>query len=228
MHAAAAVPWTYYAFWIVASAALALLSAHPGLLAVIVIAVVARRWLPDPVLYVRHARRVHSLRQQVELNAANAVARAQLAEIWLAKRRPRRAIPLLEQALERDPTAAELRYLLGVAHLHAGQPKEALEPLSEALARDHKVRYGAAYLAIADALAEVKRNNEAIEAYERFVKINTSSLEGFVKLAHVRARSGDSAGAERARNEALDTFRVLPAFQRRRQLGWWLRAKLAI
>jgi len=228
VHAAAAVPWTYYAFWIVASVALALISAHPGLLAVIVIAVALRRWLPDPVLYLRHAPRVRSLRQQVELNPANAVARAQLAEIWLAKRRPRRAIPLLEQALGRDPSSAELRYLLGLAHLHAGQPKQALDPLSEALARDHKVRYGAGYLAIADALVEVKRNDEAIEAYERFVKINTSSLEGFVKLAHARARTGDTAGAARARKEALDTFRVLPAFQRRRQLGWWVRAQLAI
>lgn len=220
--------WSYYAFWLLVPTAVALVSAHPSVLVIVAVALVARRWLPDPVLYLRHASRVRSLQQQVELNPANATARAQLAEIWLAKRRPRRAIPLLQQALERDGASAELRYLLGLAHVRAGQPNEALEPLSEALAREPKVRYGSAYLAIGDALAAVKRLDEAQEAYERFLKINTSSLEGYYKLSRVRERSGDTKGAAQARDEALETFRVLPPFQRRRQLGWWLRAKLGL
>jgi tetratricopeptide (TPR) repeat protein len=178
--------------------------------------------------YLRVAGRVRSLQQQVDINPANATARAQLAEIWLAKRRPRRAIPLLQQALERDPSSAELRYLLGLAQLRAGRANDALEPLSEALAKEPKVRYGSAYLAIGDALAEVGRGDEAIEAYERFVRINTSSLEGLVKLARVRRTKGDGAGADKACAEAVDTFRVLPRYQRRRQLGWWLRAKLGL
>ena len=218
--------WTYYAFWLLVPTVIALVSAHPAVFGVVVIAFIARRWIPDPVQYLRHAGRVHSLRQQVDINPANATARAQLAEIWLAKRRPRRAIPLLEQALQRDESSAELRYLLGLAHLRAGDAKAALEPLSEALARDQKLRYGSAYLAIGDALAAVGRRDEAIEAYERFTKINTSSLEGLVKLSLVREANGDKPGAEKARAEALDTFRVLPAHHRRRQLWWWFRAKV--
>jgi tetratricopeptide (TPR) repeat protein len=219
------VSWTYYAFWLLVPTVLAILVAHPAVLVVIVVAVVARRWLPDPVLYLRHAGRVHGLQQQVDINPANATARAQLAEVWLTKRRPRRAIPLLQQALERDPKSAELRYLLGLALLRAGKPNEALEPLAEALATDQKVRYGAAYLAIGDALAAVGRRDEAIEAFERYIKINTSSLEGYCKLARVRRKSGDHTGADQACKEALDTYRVLPPFQRRKQFGWWLRAK---
>ena len=217
--------WTYYAFWLAASTVLWLVSAHPWVLALAVVAVIARRWLPDPIQYLRLAGRLRSLEQQVQLNPANATARAQLAEIWLEKRRPRRAIPLLEQALERGD-APELRYLLGLAHLRAGEAQQALEPLAAALARDQKVRYGAAYLAIADALVAVNRLDEGIEAYERYVKINTSSLEGYLKLARARHRHGDDKGAEAARKEALDTYRVLPPFQRRKQLLWWLRAKL--
>jgi len=217
--------WSYYAFWLLVPTVLAVVSAHPVVLVIVVVALVSRRWLPDPFMYLRHAGRVHSLRQQVDLNPANATARAQLAEIWLAKRRPRRAIPLLQQALERDAGSAELRYLLGVAYLRAGQADNALEPLSEALAKDQKLRYGSAYLAIADALVAVGRTDEAIEAYERYVKINTSSLEGYVKLSDARHKKGDKAGTAKARTEALDTYRVLPPYQRRRQLGWWLRAK---
>jgi tetratricopeptide (TPR) repeat protein len=219
------VNWTYYAFWLVVPTALAIVSAHPSVLVIIVVALVARRWLPDPVLFFRHASRVNSLEQQVELNPANATARAQLAEIWLAKRRPRRAIPLLIQALQRDEQSAELRYLLGLAYVRAGKPNEALEPLAAALAADPKLRYGSAYLAIGDALAAVGRKDEAIEAYERYIKINTSSLEGYCKLARVRRKNGDTAGADKACREAVDTYRVLPRYQRRKQFGWWLRAK---
>jgi tetratricopeptide (TPR) repeat protein len=218
--------WSYYVFWLVVPTLLWLVSAHPLVLGIAVVAVIARRWLPDPILYLRHAGRVSSLQQQIELNPANATASAQLAEIWLSKRRPRRALPLLAQALQRDPQSAELLYLQGLAHLRAGDAQAALDPLAAALAIDQKVRYGSAYLAIGDALAAVNRLEEAIEAYERFVKINTSSLEGYVKLSRARDRHGDRSGAAKARQEVFDTYRVLPRYQRRRQLGWWLRAKL--
>ena len=201
--------WSYYLVYIVATA---------------VVGVVSRRWY----LYLRSAGRLRSLRSQVELNPANAVARAQLAEVWLERRRPARAVPLLEQALERDPESAELNYLLGLARLRAGRAEQALEPLSRAVERDGKVRYGAAYLASGDALVAVKRLDDARAAYQRYVKINTSSVEGYCKLAAASERAKDNAAAKKWRAEALDTYRALPRFQRRKQLGWWLRSKLAL
>jgi tetratricopeptide (TPR) repeat protein len=218
--------WGYYGFWLLASGALALALAHPVVLGLAVLAVFTRRWLPDPVLYLKHAARVRSLRTAVELNPANATARAQLAEIWLDKRRPGRAIPLLVQALERDASSAELHYLLGLAHLRAGQPDAALEPLAAALARDARVRYGSAYLAIGDALARVGRLDEATDALARYLKINTSSLEGYYRLVKAKQRQGDATGARAARQEGLSTYRVLPAFQRRKQLLWWLALRI--
>jgi tetratricopeptide (TPR) repeat protein len=220
------MPGTYYLFWFLVPTVLAIISMHPAVLVVAVVALVARRWLPDPIAYMRHAGRVRNLQSQIDLNPANAVARTQLAEIWLARRRPRRAIPQLEQALERDPSSAEHKYLLGLARLRAGDAEGSLAPLSEALAKDPKVRYGSAYLAIGDALFDVGRLDEAIDAYERYLKINTSSLEGYAKLARARERKGDQAGARMARAHAMDTYRVLPRFQRRQQLFWWLKLKL--
>jgi tetratricopeptide (TPR) repeat protein len=220
------MPISYYLFWLIIPTLIAVVSAHPSILVVVVVAFVARRWIPDPISYVRHAGRVRGLQSQVDINPANAVARAQLGEIWLAKRRPRRAIPMFEQALERDAGSAELKYLLGLARLRSGDAEGALPPLSEALAKEPKVRYGNAYLAIGDALAKLGRLDEAIDAFERFLKINTSSLEGYVKLSAARSRKRDEPGARDARKQALETYRVLPPFQRRKQLGWWLRLKL--
>lgn len=220
--------WSYYLFWLIVPVAIAIVSAHPEVLVIAAVAFVARRWLPDPVLIVRSTARVRSLRQQVELNPANATARAQLAEIWLARHRARRAIPLLEQALERDPSSAELLYLLGLARLRAGDPARAVEALGDAIARDPKVRYGSAYLAQGAALAKLRRYDEAVAAYRSYVRINTSSVEGYCRLAAALEYAHDLPGARRARAEALDTYRVLPAFQRRGQFGWWVRAKLAL
>lgn len=185
---------------------------------------VSRRWY----VYARSAGRRRSLQQQIDLNPANATARAQLAEIWLDRGRPRRAIPLLEQALERDPKSGELHYLLGVAKLRAGDAEGAIEPLSTALAREEKLRYGAAYLAIADAAAKVGRSDDAVEAYKRYVKINTSSIEGYCKLSALYERMKDMDASKRARREALDTYRALPGYQRRKQFVWMVRAKLGI
>src|SRR5947207_1244215 len=102
---------SYYLFWIVAPALLAAVSSHPEFLIVIVIGLVARRWLPDPFLILKHRSRVRSLQVDIDTNASNVTARRDLAKIWLEKHRPKRALPLLEQALARDPNSVELRYL---------------------------------------------------------------------------------------------------------------------
>jgi cellulose synthase operon protein C len=201
--------WSYYLLYIMLTA---------------IVGAASRRWY----IYARSAGRLRSLRDQVEINPANAVARAQLAEVWLDRRRPARAVPLLEQALERDPTSAELLFLLGLARLRAGRAEQALEPLGSAVASDPKVRYGAALLALGDAQLAVGKLDEARTAYARYIKINTSNLEGYCKLAVVCERAKDLPGAKMWRDEAVATYRVLPGYQRRKQLGWWVRARVGL
>jgi tetratricopeptide (TPR) repeat protein len=135
---------------------------------------------------------------------------------------------LLEQALEREPESAELQYLLGLARVRAGMAAAAVEPLAAAIAREPKLRYGHASLTLGDAYFALGRIDDAVEAYQRAMKINTSSLEGYAKLAHALEKKPDLEAAQRVRREALETYKVLPAYQRRNQLGWWLRAKLAL
>src|SRR6185436_1607378 len=61
------------------------------------------RWLPDPYLWIKHAARVSRLKSEISQNQENVTARRDLARIWLEKKRPRRAIPLLEEARRREP-----------------------------------------------------------------------------------------------------------------------------
>lgn len=185
-----------------------------------------RHKIPDPYVWARTAGHVRRLRQQVEANPANAVARRDLARVHLERFRPRAALGLLDEALARYPEDAEMLYLKGSAHLRAGEPDRAIDPLLRALELDPRVGFGDPYRVAGDALVALGRAEDAEDAYERFVESNTSSLEGFYKLARVRAECGDRDGARRALTELFSTYRQLPAYSRRKQLGWFLRAHL--
>jgi tetratricopeptide (TPR) repeat protein len=217
---------SYYLFWIVAPALVAIVSSHPSALGLVVVGLVARRWLPDPYLILKHRARVRRLRVEVSTNPGNVTARRDLAEIWLEKRRPQHALPLVEQALERDPGSPELLYLRGVSELGLKRPARALDAFLAVVHQSPTFRYGEAYLRAADALILLGRHEDAEEALGHYLKVNSSSLEALFKLARVRRARKDDAGAARAKAELEDVWHLLHGFQRRRQLGWYVRAKL--
>ncbi len=217
---------SYYLFWIVAPALIAVASSHPSALLLVVVGLVARRWLPDPYLVFKHRARIRTLQIEVSANPGNVTARRDLAVIWLEKRRPQLALPLVEQALERDPGSLELVYLRGTTQLFLEQPERALESFLTVVHEDPGFRYGEAYLRAADALLALRRLEDAEEALDRHLKINSSSVEALYKLGRVRKARNDAAGVARAQAELRDVWHLLHGFQRRRQFGWYLRARL--
>jgi len=199
---------------------------YPYLLLAAVVIFVVRRWLPDPYLWLKHAGRVRNLKAQIAQNADNVTARRDLAKILLEKRRPRRALRLLEEARRCDKENVELAFLHGKALLLAGRPEEALPPLVEAAQRNEKFQYGDAYLIAGRALYALDRNAEAEDAFARYVGINSSTVEGRVRLACARRELRDAAGCKAATREALETFAHVPRFRQRKELFWYLRARL--
>jgi tetratricopeptide (TPR) repeat protein len=215
---------SYYLFWIVAPAIIAAVSSHPAVLLVVAVGFLARRWLPDPFLFLRYQSRIASLQTEVSANPGNVTARRDLARIWLEKHRPRRALPLLAEALARDPEAKELLYLQGLAQLYAGEHAAAVETFIGLVHRDPSFRYGEAYLRAGDALIALERWDDADDALERFARINSSSIEGRYKRARVKGARKDADGRRDAVRDLREVWRALPSFQRRHQLGWYLRA----
>jgi len=189
----------------------------------------------------RNLSRIGSLKRQAHVNAANVIVRRDLAIAYLELRQPRTALRYIDEALVRDPRNQELAYLRGTALLRTNELEPALrsfgaalgidpdsaEPLSSQSARGNAGtfrRYGEALLGAAQALEGLERFDQAEQALESASTYNTSILEPFVRLARVRRRKGDTAGADAASQEARRTFTQLPAFMKRRQSGWWLRS----
>jgi tetratricopeptide (TPR) repeat protein len=199
---------------------------YPWLIGAAALVWLTRRWLPDPVLFFRHAGHVRRLQREIRANRDNVTARRDLAKIWLTKKRPRRALALLDEARQRDPESPELLLLAGTARLEAGQAETALPLLIDAAARNERQQYGLAYLMAGRALAKLGRWADAEDALGRYVVIHSSSVEARVRLASVRRELDDRAGAKASLRDAIETFAVVPGFRRRAELGWYLRARL--
>jgi hypothetical protein len=94
---------------------------NPWFMAGVLVFIVLRPVLPDPVVLWRTAGRVRAL--------ANVTARRDLARMLIERLRPRRALAILDAARERAPDDAELLYLTGLARSCVGDADGALGPL---------------------------------------------------------------------------------------------------
>lgn len=213
--------WIYYLLFGVAWYAIE----HPIVLVPIVLFFALKRFIPDPWVLAKTFAHSGRLRDQIRANPSNVTARRDMAMIYLQRLRPKKALEVLKPALEREPESAELQYLAGLASFRSGDSEAALTPLVAAVASDPGVRFGDAYRVAGDALMKLGRHDGAIDAYEHFVDVNSSSVEGWAKLsmAHKAAGEGDDAG--KALREAKRTWAVLPGYKRRQEWRWRLRAQ---
>jgi tetratricopeptide (TPR) repeat protein len=133
----------------------------------------------------------------------------------------------VREARLRCPDDAELLVLEGTAELRCGNAEAALGPLVAAVAMTPGILYGAPFLVAGDALLALERLEEAEDAYLRFLDFNGSSLEGYYKLARARRGLSQTTEARDSLREARETWRGIPRFKKREQLGWWLACEVS-
>jgi tetratricopeptide (TPR) repeat protein len=222
--------WSYY----VLSIFLAYALQNPAAAVLALVFWLCRGFLPDPVVWLRTMGRISKLRSEIELNPSNMMATRDLARLYLERKRPKKAIVLIEKTRQRMAEStrhpqgslddAELLFQLGVARLRSGEPEAALEPLVAAVAIAPEVGRGDPYLVASEALTKLGRWEEAEDSLERFIGQNQSSVEAYVKLARVRSKQKDDAGRADAIAQAKLTWGVLPTFKRRHEWPWYIAA----
>jgi len=222
--------WTYYLLSIFLAYALQ----NPAAALLALGFWLCRGFLPDPVVWFRTMGRISRLKGEIAINPANMMATRDLARLYLERKRPRRAIELIEATRQRMAEStrhpqgslddAELLFHLGLAKMHAGDAEGALSPLVSAVAIAPEVGRGDPYMVAGEALMKLGRWEEAEDSLERFLASNQSSIKAYVQLARVRAKRKDADGARDAITHAKDTWRVLPSFKRRHEWGWYAAA----
>jgi tetratricopeptide (TPR) repeat protein len=222
--------WSYY----LVSFMLAYATQNPAAAVLALVFWLCRGFLPDPVIWLRTMGRISKLKGEILLNPSNMMATRDLARLYVERKRPKKAIELIEHTRQRMAQStrhpqgslddAELLFQLGLAKLLAGEPEAALEPLIAAIAIAPDVGRGDPYLVAADALGKLGRWEEAEDSLQRFITKNTSSVQAYVKLARARAKQKDDAGSKEAISQAKQTWGVLPTFKRRHEWPWFAAA----
>src|SRR3954453_24097583 len=117
---------------------------NPAAAALALVFWLCRGFLPDPVVWLRTMGRMSKLRADIQLNPSNMVATRDLARLYLERKRPKKAIELIEKTRQRIAEStrhpqgsvadAELLVQLVIARMQSGEPEAALEPLVAAIA----------------------------------------------------------------------------------------------
>ena len=156
----------------------------------------------NPGSFYSKRRTIHELERTLTINEHDAAARNDVGRLLVDEGRYAEARDHLARAIQRMDDSAETQYFYGIALVKTGQAQEGIEHVLRALEISPRFLYGEPQLALArchledgDAAQAEKRAGEA-------VKINTSSVEGWVIRGRARERLGDPTGARDAWSSA--------------------------
>jgi predicted Zn-dependent protease len=215
-----------YLLWYLVPVAVAYGARNPGIAAAVVVVYLLRHKLPDPVVWTRTSGRIRALRFEIAANPSNITARRDLARLWLDRLRPRAACKIIDEALAREPSDPELLYLRGLARLRIGDSAGAIDPIVNALRDQPKLLFGEPYLIVARALLATGRLEEAEEALQHYVAINSSTVQGHALLAQVYDRMKKPEARAESLKRMVDTYATIPSYRRRGERLVYYRTRL--
>ncbi|NOY53330.1 MAG: tetratricopeptide repeat protein [Deltaproteobacteria bacterium] len=184
--------------------------------------------LPDFSALFRTRREIARLKQEVMLNPHNAEALSDLGRYLVQTGKDREGVSFLERALPRMGEISETRFYLGLGYLHLGQMEKAEEHLRAVLQIDPRYGYGEAWLRMGDLKVLEKDLAGALESYQAFVGIHTSSSEGFYKMGEVCQRLDDREKAKEYYSKSMNAMRGSPPHKKRIDRPWFWKARMKL
>ncbi len=184
--------------------------------------------LPDFSAPFRARREIARLKREVMLNPRDAEALSDLGRDLVRMGKDREGVGFLERALPRMSEIAETRFYLGLGYLHLGEVEKALGHLSAVLSIDPRYGYGEAWLRMGDLKVLEKDLAGALESYQSFTAIHTSSSEGFYKLGEVCQRLEDRKKAKEYYSTSMNAMRGSPPHKKRIDRPWFWKARMRL
>ncbi len=168
-------------------------------------------------------RRAKLAKLELRSNPYHTSMKLELARIYLEKKKYRAAIPLLEEVLSTIDDSADAHYELGLCNLKLGELAKGEFLMQEALRLNSRVRFGEAYLRLSEAYAS-SDPAKAITYIEQFKTTNSSSCEAYYRLGMLYQVMKQRLDAKQAYREAVQIYRSLPKYSRKKQRRWALLA----
>jgi len=150
---------------------------------------------------------------------------AQLGSEYLRQDRYERARQWFEKALEKDPNLLDARYKLALCHVHDHDPQAAVELLEQVHEQKPEHDYGMAYLRLAQCHQQLGNFERADEIYRTLMKFYPGHPEGSYSYAMLKVEGDEMDEARRLLRDLISSVTHSPAFQRRRNRHWVLKAR---
>jgi tetratricopeptide (TPR) repeat protein len=182
------------------------------------------RWFDPPALLKRR-QAIRELRQTVERNEHNAAAHNDLGRLLAQQGDYRGALPHMERAMRRMEEAPETNFYYGLCLLNTGRREEGERSVRRSLEINPRFLYGEPQTLLARTNLEHNDVEEGRRWAREAVKLNTSSVEGWVLLGRAEERRGDAAAAREAFTQAKNAYKHLPAYLHLPNRKWLVAAK---
>lgn len=149
----------------------------------------------------------------------------QLGSIYLRQGRFDTAADWFSKALEKDEDHVDARYKLALCQLGSKRYEQAAELLEEVHDRKPEHDYGGAYLHLARVQELCGNDERAREVYGTLLRFYPGHPEGTYRYARLLERNGNGEPVREYMRQIVSAVRNSPAFQRRRNRHWMLRAQ---
>ena len=149
----------------------------------------------------------------------------QLGTIFAKQGRTAKAVHWFQKALEKDPDLIDAQHKLALCYFDQAHFEPAVELLEKVHAKKPDYDYGVAYLRLAEAHHQLGNVERAAEIYEMLLRFYPGQPEGSFHYAQLLAGDNKHEEAARYMQEVVFTLRHSPAFQRRRNRHWMLKAR---
>lgn len=183
--------------------------------------------VPNPFRLFQDRFRARELRGLLSISPHDIRARAELGAL-IYRRAPAEAVEVLKPVIERSPEIPHAAWHYGVALMKTGELAEGRRQVERGLSLRKDLGYGRPMVEVGDVLLGRGDAAGARAAYEAATAVHSSFAEGWYKAGMAALAAGDRAGARAHFEEALASTRHAPAFKRKVDRQWRLRAWWAL
>lgn len=152
------------------------------------------------------------LQKTVEINPHDVSAHNDLGRLLADAGKFGQGLDHMEKAIARMPESPETNYYYGLCLLKEGRQDEALDYMKRALEINPRFLYGVPQVELAKVELAQGNATAAAEWARKAVKLNTSSVEGWLTLARAEKRCGNATEAASAYASATNSYADLPHY----------------
>lgn len=181
----------------------------------------------NPLSFARRRSAVRELEQAIADNDHDLASHNDLGRLLADAGKFDQAAPHLSKAIARMGESPETNFYHGLCLLRTGSADAARPFLERSLEINPRYGFGKPQLVLAREALERTDHERARDWAEHAVKLNTSSVEGWVLLGEARLGAGDSSGAVEAFERAKVAYSDLPHYMKLGEKKWLKEAKRA-